>query len=204
MRILLRTIAALLFAPALLLAAGCSSDDGSEGSSSPFASGTAADLAVADPVQGEVAVTFQNLDPSRPAAIMQLVNESSEVGQKLKSGKATSAKIKVLTDAEMGGLLAQLEKFHFFEHATDGLGLDNIPDLPNRKGIVVVTQDGHSRGVLSVSGLGGGPIPKVFVDSKRLILDVHAALPGSEIRAGIGEADERIFSAPPPPKKYRR
>jgi hypothetical protein len=192
MRIVRCACAVLALASALVLASACSSDSDSRSGSSVEAVEEGA------PVHGEVAVTWKNLNPANPPATMTLVNESSETGRKLKSGEANSSTIKVLSDAEMGGLLAALDSKGFFRYATDGMGLDNIPDLPGKKGIVIVTQDGQSKGLLSLPGLGSGPVPQVFLDSKRLILDIHRQLPGAEVHSGLGESDERIFSAPPP------
>ena len=190
--------AALALAPALVLVSACSSDAGAKSGGPAVESPSGESFDDGEPVHGDVAVTWKNLNPANPPASASLVNESSEVGQKLKSGKANSSVIRVLTDAQMGGLLAALEKDGFFQYATDGMGLDTVPDLAGRKGVIVVTQDGRSKGLLSLPGTGAGPVPKVFYNSKMLIIGIHSQLPGAEVRAGIGEPDERIFTAPPP------
>jgi len=193
-----QAVVALSLVSALLLAAACSSEGGSNSGGSSMETPSGESFDDGEPVHGDVAVTWKNLNPANPPASASLVNESSEVGQKLKSGKANSSVIRVLTDAQMGGLLAALEKDGFFQYATDGMGLDTVPDLAGRKGVIVVTQDGRSKGLLSLPGTGAGPVPKVFYNSKMLIIGIHSQLPGAEVRAGIGEPDERIFTAPPP------
>ena len=188
----------LLLALCLSLAA-C----GSDGSSESGAGGSAADSGAgtwdeAAPVAGNVQVAWKNLDTANPAAAAGLVNESSETGQKLKSGRATSSQVRVLTDAQMGGLLAKLDEVGFFRNATQGLSLDNIPEVPGKKGIVVVTRDGQSVGLMLTTNLGTSPIPKVYTNAKNMILAAHGQVMGYEAKAGIGESDERIFSAPKP------
>ena len=197
----LSLVLALLAAAPL---AACSSG----GSGSGASSSGSADVSGGDtwnestPVTGNVQVAWKNLDPANPPAAVGLVNESSESGRKLKSGKATSSQIRVLTDQQMGGLLAALEKVGFFRHATAGIALDNLPSVPGRKGVVVVTRDGKSVGLLLTTNLGTSPVPKAYTDSKNMILAAHHEVQGFEAKAGIGESDERIFSAPPP--KLRR
>jgi hypothetical protein len=186
--------------------AACASDDGASGASSAGGDEPRASVSApsggswdeAAPVTGQVQVAWRNLDPSYPAAAVGLVNESSETGQKLKSGRATSSQVRVLTDSQMGGLLAALDKVGFFRYAQDGLSLDNLPEAAGRKGVVVVTRDGHSVGLMLTTNLGASPVPKTYTDSKNMILAAHGSVQGFEARAGAGEADERIFSVPKP------
>ena len=193
----------LLLALCLSLAA-CGSDGSSESGAggSAAGSGGAGTWDEAAPVAGNVQVAWRNLDTANPAAAAGLVNESSETGQKLKSGKATSSQVRVLTDAQMGGLLAKLDEVGFFRNATQGLSLDNVPEVPGKKGIVVVTRDGQSVGLMLTTNLVSSPFPKVYTDSKNMILAAHGAVVGYEAKSGTGESDERIFSAPKP--KLRR
>lgn len=179
----------------------CASDDASDsggGSSLGGVSPAGGSWDESAPVTGDVQVAWKNLDAANPAAACGLVNESSETGQKLKSGRATSSQVRVLTDAQMGGLLAKLEEVGFFRHATQGISLDNVPQVPGRKGIVVVTRDGQSVGLMLTTNLGTSPVPKIYTDSKNMVLAVHGQVMGYEAKAGIGEADDRIFSAPKP------
>jgi hypothetical protein len=202
MRSVLKTVrhvfVAVSLSSALLLASACGSDGGSKSGGPAMESASGEGVDEGDPVHGDVLVMWKNLNPANPPAAAGLVNESSEIGQKLKSGKANSSEVRVLSDAQMGGLLAALEKNGFFQYATDGMGLDSIPDAPGRKAVIIVTQDGRSRGLLSLPGTGASPIPKVFYNSKMLIIGIHSQLPGAEVRAGLGEPDERVFTAPPP------
>lgn len=188
---------------ATLPLAACSSDESFSGTSpgGQAASGGGSTSGTWDestPVSGDVQVAWKNLDPANPPAAVGLVNESSATGQKLKSGHATSSQVRVLSDAQMGGLLAALDKTGFFRYATDGISLDNLPNVPNRKGVVVVTRDGHSVGLVMTTNLGTSPVPKAYSDSKNTIIYAHGQVAGYEAKASIGESDERIFSAPKP------
>jgi len=202
MRVLRHLAAALSLAFPLLAASGCGSDDAASSGGQFIGSGTGETWDDGEPVQGNYSVTWKNLNPANPPASMSIVNESSEIGQKLSSGVATSSEIRVATDAQMGGLLMALKNLGFFDRATDGLGLDNIPDLPGRRGIVVVTQDGHSRGLMLTTNIGPGPIPETYRNCKGAVLDAHSHLHGAEVKASLGPADDRILTAPPP--KYHR
>jgi hypothetical protein len=201
MRFLVRIAAVAALAATASLAASCGSDSADVGSSSS-AQPAATTWADSEPVNGDVTVAWENLDPNSPAHRIGLVNESSATGQKLKSGKATSSEIRVLTDAEMGGLLAKLAELNFFKFATDGVGLDNAPDVPGRKGIVVVTQNGDTKGLFFRTNLGEKALADAYVESKKLVFAIHSQLPGYDVKASLGASDERIFSAPPiKPKK---
>jgi len=200
---LVRIAAAAALAVLASLTASCAGDSADRGSSSssevPAGGATWED---GEPVKGEVTVAWANLDPKYPVARVGLVNESSEIGQTLKSGKATSSEIRVLTDAEMGGLLAKMGELGFFQYAQDGLALDNTPDVAGKRGVVVVTQDGRSKGLMLTTNLGMSPVPKAYADTKKLVLFAHSQVPGYDVKANIGAPDERIFSAPPiRPKK---
>lgn len=207
----MRPFACLALLVSLTLAASCGSD-GAARSDTDDRQGTVREPVAADevpagsgptwedgePVQGNVLVAWKNLDPAYQSAAVGLVNESSEIGQKLKSGKSTSSEIRVLSDREMGGLLQQLAQLGFFKYATEGLSLDTIPERTGKKGIVVVTQDGRAQGLLLTLNLGTSPVPKAYADSKKIILFAHSQVQGFDVKVGAGEADERIFSAPPP------
>ena len=141
----LRRFAALLcLAAAAFLAPACAgggSDGGSgDGGESRAAVGaldrpSGGSVEPGDPVNGEVAVTWRNLNPKNPAVTQILVNESSEFGQALRSGRTTSTEVRVLSDADMGTLIGELEDRGFFDHATRGIGAENIPNVPGRRGI---------------------------------------------------------------------
>jgi len=84
-----------------------------------------------------------------------------------------------------------------------GFAAESLRDRINDCGAkVVVTQDGKSKGIMLTTGLGVGPVPKTYVESKKLIFAIHEQLPGFDVKANLGAPDERIFSAPPiKPKK---
>ncbi len=199
MRLHVRAASAFLLAAALVLAASCGSDSSARGGGSTASADapTGGTWEDGDPVKGDVTVAWANLDPKFPTARVGLVNESSAIGQKLRSGKATSSEIRVLSDREMGGLLAQLGKLGFFQYATDGLDLGNAPDVSGRRGIVVVTQDGRAKGLMLTTNLGMSPVPKAYADSKKVILFAHSQVQGFDVKAGVGEPDEHVFDAPP-------
>jgi hypothetical protein len=201
MRVSVRSILAVPLLLACGLAAGCASDDAPGGSGSGDESGAVSsggNWEDGEAVRGNVSVTWKNLNPANPSASASLVNESSEIGQKLKSGRASSSEIRVVTDAQMGGLLAQLKKLGFFQYATDGMGLDNLPDVAGQRGIVVVTQDGHSKGLMLTTNIGPGPVPTAYRDSKNVVLFAHSQVPGFDVKSGVGAPDERVFTAPKP------
>jgi hypothetical protein len=195
MRLLVRVASAFPLAAALALAASCGSDGGG-GGSSDYSEPAGATWEDGEPVQGNVTVAWKNLDPKNQAASRFLVNESSETGQKMKRG-ATASDVGLLTDVQMGGLLAKLTEIGFFRYATDGTGLDNVPDLPGLKGIVVVTRDGASTGLLFRTNLDDRSLAQSYVDAKKIILLVHSQVIGPDVRANVGEPDERVFEAPP-------
>lgn len=178
----------------LLLLAAC----GSSGGSTSAGEWERPDVDVpdsAEPVRGEVRVHWQNLDPRHPVVPHVLVNRSSEFGGRLATGQTTSSTTRVMSDEDMGRLIEALRGVGFFEHATAGLNLDTVPDLPGQKGIVVVHQDGASHGLMLTRNLGGTPIPAVYRDAKGLILTIHGQIYSPEIRVNVDE--DRIFKAPP-------
>ena len=67
--------------------------------------------------------------------------------------------------------------------------------MAGRKGIVVVEQDGRSHGLMLTRNMGKTRIPKVYVDSKGLVLKWHGQLQGFEVRVNT-DAD-RVFRAQP-------
>jgi hypothetical protein len=194
-----RMAASRLLPVPLMLAAvcvGCSSG-GSEPVSDDAAVEVAAGAAESEPVRGEVMVSWRNLDPRYPATAVALVNDSSSTGQRLRSGTVTSSTIRVLTDAEMGWVLAEIERMGFHQHARDGLDVAAASEVPGRKGIVTIERDGTTKGLLLTTGLGTSPLPKVYVQVKDFVNKVHGHVVGGEVRASVGPADESIFSAPP-------
>jgi hypothetical protein len=187
---------------AATLSAGCAGTGGGGGSSDGDSSGgdglakpAAGSIDPGDPVSGEVAVTWKNLNPSSPDVTQTLVNESSEYGQALQSGRVTSTTVRVLSDADMGTLLGMLEEIGFFEHATRNVGLTNIPEVPSRKGIVVVHNNGKDWGLMLSPGAAGTGLPETYRDCKGLVMKVHASVQGLEVQVNV-DAD-RVFSAPP-------
>lgn len=204
MRRFQRHAAILGLAAAMLAFGACASGSSSSDNRAPAESGS--DAAVVRPVErgeatgGNTVVTWKNLDPRNPDVTWSLVNETSDVGAKLRSGRATSTEIRVMSDVDMGTLLNELRKAGFFENATRGLGLGNIPDVPGRKGIVVVSQDGVDHGLMLTPNLGGTTVPVAYRDSKQLVGAVHNALQGFEVR--VNQDTDRVFQAPSP--KMRR
>src|SRR6185436_7092079 len=104
--------------------------------------------------------------------------------------------IRVATDEQMGALLSEMKRLGFDANATSGISLENIPEVPNPKGLIVVTQDGKSRGLLMQLGLGRSPVPEAYSNCKRVVVTAHMQLQGYDARASIGAPDESIFSAP--------
>jgi len=195
MRLLVRVASVCVTAAAALLA-GCAGDSTERAGTSDLAAAGGPTWEDAAPVKGDFTVLWQDLNPKNQQTRFGLVNESSEIGQKLKSGKASSSEIRVLTDVEMGGLISKLTELGFFKYASDGVDIDNAPDVPGRRGIVVVRQDGHSKGLLFRTNLGAGPLTNAYLDSKKIILYVHGQVPGWDMKAQIGAPDERVFDAP--------
>jgi hypothetical protein len=149
-----------------------------------------------EPVTGNVYVTWKNLNPASRAGAFSLVNQSSEYGRKLTSGKATSTEIRVIDDVQMGTLVAELRRVGFFQFAKPGLGLGNIPEGASRSGVVVVQQDGKDLGLL-FRATGPGPEANAYTECKKLVLAVHGSVPSFEVRVGSGEGSDRVFEAPP-------
>lgn len=191
----LAPLLAALLAGALVTACG-STNSGGGGEPMIGAGATLVDrIEDGDPVSGNVQVTWRNLDPANKDVVISLVNESSEYGQRLRSGRSTSTVTRVATDEQMGQLLATLREMGFFEHATP-MVLGALPDEPGRKGAVVVQQGGESVGLMLVrkQGLAGSQIPKIYTESKRLIIGLHSSLQGLEVRTN---QDDDVFSMPP-------
>ena len=126
---------------------------------------------------------------------MTLVNASSQYGRALRSGRETSTEVRVLSDADMGTLIGELEDRGFFDHATKGLGIENIPNVPGRRGIVVLHDNGNDYGLMLVPGAGGTGLPESYRDCKALVLAIHGSVQGLEVR--VNEDADKLFSAPP-------
>ena len=190
------TVLGAVLAP-VVLAAGCAGDGGS-GIDDPVLQGQGIEVVEGAPVAGNVHVQLRTWDPDTgKAATFVLVNASSEAGQKLRSGRATSTVTRVLDDDGMGSLLATLEENGFTGVAADGVTLDNLEPDSRRKGVIVVERDGASRGLVSEPNVGR-TVATVFRDCKVLILQVHGSIPGSAASASTGESNpDRTFQAPP-------
>src|SRR5262249_4677891 len=145
---------------------------------------------------GDVAVTWKNLNAQSNAGSFSLVNASSEVGRKLASGKASSSTVRVMDDAEMGGLLEDLKSAGFYQFAKQGIGLDNLPSGISSKGIVVVQQNGESFG-FPYRPTGPGAEANAYANCKKIVMNAHATHASFDVHVGSGEADTRIFDAPP-------
>lgn len=196
----IRCAAALLcVVAATLVVPACAGGGGGAGGGSPsigeLERPSIGPVEPGDPVRGEVAVTWQNLNPRAQPLKLVLVNESSEAGKMLRSGKANSSEIRVLSDVDMGTLIGQLKERGFYENATKGIGIENIPNVGGRRGIVVLHDNGIDYGLMLVPGAGGTPLPAAYRDCKALVLRIHGMLPGYDL---IINADpDRVFSAPP-------
>lgn len=188
----------LLAAP--LLAGACAgTSDAGGGASGGGADGlerpNVGDVEPGDPVRGEVFVTWKNLNPRNPDVTQTLVNESSEVGQQLRSGRKSSTAVRVISDADMGTLLLKLKEIGFYDQATRGVGPNSIPQVPGRRGIVLVHDNGTDWGLMLTPGAGGTPLPATYRDCKGLVLAIHGAVQGLEVQVNVDT--DRVFSAPP-------
>lgn len=170
------------------------------GSSEPIA-----DLSNVQPVKGNVQITVRLSPKDKDVSTFALVNESSEIGKKLSTGRATSAQIRFLDDLAMGRLLAEMNARGFAAQSSPGLTLENLPVYPGRRGVIIVEQDGATRGIDFGTGTGGGALPKTFVDCKQLIMGVHGSLSGFEVRASTDPVrdGERQFGDPSKLKMQR-
>lgn len=190
----------LLSALALLAlpfaAGGCASD---EGGGDPAVDGSHLPFVVGEPVTGNVHVTLRTWNPNTgEPSTHALVNESSEVGTKIRSGRASSTVTRVIGDEEMGSLLATMDEIGFSGVAEAGVTLESLPPDARRRGVIVVERDGSPAGLVFAPNMGTTAVPKVYRDCKGLILKVHMSVPGYAISAGTGDADpERTFQAPP-------
>jgi hypothetical protein len=195
----LRFLAVPLLALALLLGgpAGCAGDGGSS-IDDPLLEGQGIEVVEGAPASGNVHVTLRTWDPDTGReATFVLVNATSEVGQKLRSGRATSTVTRVLDDDGMGSLLATLDQNGFAGVSADGVSLDTLGPDSRRKGVIVVERDGSPRSLVSESNVGK-TVATVFRDCKVLILQVHGSIPGAAASASTGDSDpERTFQAPP-------
>ncbi len=145
-------------------------------------------------VRDNVRVTWRNLDDRNPDVTQSLVNASSEMGRQLRSGRTSSTSTRVLADTDMGTLIEELDDVGFFDEAKSGLSLQNVPDLPGARGVVVVERNGRAQGLLMTTGLSGTRVPETYVKSKQLIFSVHSAVQGYEVRVNVDE--DRVFQAP--------
>lgn len=153
------------------------------------------------PVKGNVQVTLRTYNPKDPAVVatMALVNESSEIGRKLKSGRATSTVVRVVSDSDMGALLAAMDEKGFSGTATPGMTLDGLQDDGRRRGVIIVDRNGATQGIDFGLNQGGTAVPTVYTECKRLVWGVHMAVQGFAVSATTGNAEDadRVFQAPP-------
>ena len=154
------------------------------------------------PVKGNVQVVLRTWNPEHPElgpSTYALVNTSSESGRKLASGKATSTVIRPISDEQMGALLAAIDQKGFSTHAKSGVTLEGLSPDSRRRGVIIVDDNGTTRGLemLAQANLGGTPIPTVFRDCKMIIVQIHGTIQGYEARVSTSPADDRTFQAPP-------
>jgi hypothetical protein len=187
---------------ALALAGGCAGGGGASVRTSLDGDGRPMSVPSGQAVQGDVLVVMRTYQPGHPTATMALVNESSERGRKLQSGRASSTEVRVVTDEQMGTLLAALDQQGFGAHAQPGVTLESVPDDPRRRGVLLVEHNGQTRGILFGTDRFGtreskAPVPTVYTDCKRLVWALHSSVPGYAVSASTNPADvERLFSAP--------
>jgi hypothetical protein len=181
--------------------AACGSDGASTGPG-----GRTVDVpANAPAAKGNVMVTIRtwNRNPNAgnpPPTDAALVNASSEVGQRLTSGRASSTVVRTLEDEEMGKLLAMLEAEGFYGAAKEGMSLRTLTDDGRRRGVIVVERDGRSVGL---EYYPGSPGADVFRQCRDMIHQIHDRVGGWEARAATGPADERLIQAPKAPPLRR-
>lgn len=192
-------LAALFVGAALVAGCGGTGSSGATGGGLGGGGEPLADLSNVQPVKGNVQVTLRLSPADRPVTMFALVNESSEIGKKLTSGRATSAQIRVLDDLAMGRLLAEMNARGFAANSSPGLSLDNLREYSGRRGVIVVDQGGTTRGIDFGTGTGGGALPNAYVECKKLIMGVHGSLQGFEVRASTNpDSDaERQFGGDP-------
>lgn len=193
------SLRALCLLALLPIVSGCASDGPArEAADDPSAGDlTGGTWEEGDPVAGDWSISWKNLDPKYPATTVSIVNASSEIGRKLLAG-ASSSEIRVASDAQMGALVSELRKLGFFEHAVAGLALDSVPDVPGKKGVVVLQQDGAARGLLLTTQMGRSAVPQTYANCKKFVITAHMQLQGFDVKASLGPGDERILTAPPP------
>lgn len=188
---------ALLLAAAVAGCAGTGSGSGAGGASG------GSSVESAPPVSGNHQVVLRTWDPNRPGEpnlTAALVNRSSEAGRKLSSGMASSTVVRVISDEEMGRLLAALDDAGFSATARAGVALDRIAPDSERRGVIVVEHDGKTRGIDFVAGADARAVGKTYVECKKIILYTHGLISGFETRVTTGEQDpSRIFQAPKAP-----
>lgn len=191
--------------PALLALVPClvacaSGGGGSGGNSASGGPGGGNAAAESGPkVSGDVTVTLRTTPGGGQATDMSLVNESSEMGKKLTSGRTSSTVTRVISDAEMASLLRELDKAGFSSVARDGVSMAALRDDSTRRGVIVIEQDGRPRGFEFRTGMGESRVPNVYVDCKRLIWGVHMQVPAYEAKVTVGDAPDadRVFQSPP-------
>lgn len=194
---------ALALALAASLAAACGG--GASGGGGGVGGRTVDVPSDAPAAAGNVIVTIRtwNRNPNAgnlPPTDAALVNASSEVGQRLTSGRASSTVVRVLEDAEMGRLLAMLDEAGFWGSAKDGVTLANLEDDGRRRGVIVVEQSGRKAGL---EYYPGSPGADVFRQCRDMIHQIHDRVGGWEARASTGPADERLIQAPKAPPLRR-
>jgi hypothetical protein len=172
--------------------AGCGGTQSAAGTPAGLGGGgePLADLSNVKPVTGNVQVTLRLTPAGRQVTTIALVNESSETGRKLSTGRATSAQIRVLDDLGMGRLIAELNARGFAANSSPGMTLENLRDYSGRRGVIIVDDGGSTRGIDFGTGTGGGALPNAYVECKKLIMGVHGALQGFEVRASTDAADD--------------
>ena len=205
-----RLCGALLLTLATVLLTACAGDGGSGEARMGADETLVGDISDATPVDGNVTVTWRNLDPRNQDVTISLVNETSDYGRRLKSGRSSSPVTRVASDRQIGRLLAKLEELGFFRLATP-MEMGGLPEVPGRRGAVVVQRDGASVGLMLVlkQGLAGSQIPKVYMESKRQVLYLHGNLRGLDVRGSVESMDanaEDVFRGRPikPVKMDRR
>ncbi|MCE9636690.1 MAG: hypothetical protein K8T90_13380 [Planctomycetes bacterium] len=194
----------------VVCAAACAALSGCAGSaSSSGGESSRGDAPIsANAVKGNCQIVMRTWDPRDPEktpVTSALVNASSEAGRSLQTGRKTSTVVRVITDEQMGAVLAALDEKGFAGNSTPGIALETLRPDARRRGVIVVDRDGTSRGIEFLPNMSGTQIPTVYTECKRIIMRVHGEVTGLEVRASTDQNDDpsRIFQAAPikPPRR---
>ena len=118
-------------------------------------------------------VSFKEVNPRTGKAMttqMNLVNKAHPESRKAISIEANQ---KVLSNQQMGLLLALLKEKRFYKYARSGLTPERAPS-GRGNGLITVRRGDQAAGLLFEKGSAGGgsPIPAVYVECKKIIIGI--------------------------------